>query len=169
MTHKPTSWTGRGLALAALAAITGCVNPEYVSENPVNNQVQPLKPGVYSVKDVDVRPVSTHEVEPDYPPDLEPILTGKAIVAYTVRTDGKVADAAVVEADDVQFGEAAVSAIRKWRYKPALVKGAPVDCRMTLPFIFVSPYINYPQYDAMPDPSNGTPPGGSRQPVVEQH
>jgi protein TonB len=152
-----TSWMGRGLVLAALAAITGCNNPEYVSENPVVNQAQPLKAGVYSVRDVDVRPVSTHEVEPDYPPDLEPILTGQAIVAYTVRTDGRVVDAAVVEADDVQFGEAAVAAIRKWRYKPAKVKGAPVDCRMTLPFIFVSPDINYPQYDAMPDPSNRAP------------
>jgi TonB family protein len=151
------AWIGRGLASLALAAMTGCSNPEYVSENPVVNQAQPLKEGVYSVKDVDVRPMATHEVEPDYPPDLEPILTGKAIVAFTVRTDGKVVDAAVVEADDVQFGEAGVTAIRKWHFRPAKVKGAPVDCRMTLPFIFVSPYANYPIYDSMPDPSNHPP------------
>jgi TonB family protein len=137
--------------------LSACTNPEYVSENPVVNQPQPLKPGVYGVRDVDVRPMATHEVEPDYPSDLEPILTGKAIVAYTVGKDGKVADVAVVEADDVQFGEAAISAIRKWRYKPALVKGAPVDCRTTLTFVFVSPDINSQQGDAMPDPSNHAP------------
>jgi protein TonB len=148
---------GRCSVVLAFSAVTACNNPEYVSENPVSNQVQPLKPGVYRIQAVEVRPVATKEVEPNYPPDLEPILTGKAIVAYTVHTDGKVVDAAVVEADDVQFGEAALAAIKKWRYKPAQVNGAPVDCRMTLPFVFVSPYANYPQYDSMPDPSNHAP------------
>jgi protein TonB len=143
--------------VTAFAAVTGCTNPEYVSENPVVNQEQPLKDGVYGTRDVDVRPVATHEVEPDYPSELEPVLTGKATVAYTVRADGKVTDAAVVEADDVQFGEAAVAAILKWRYKPAQVKGTPVDCRMTLPFVFVSPDANSPPYDSMPDPTNHAP------------
>jgi protein TonB len=158
---------GRTILLSVLAAVTGCNNPEYVSENPVANQIQPLKPGVYSVRDVEVRPVATHEVEPDYPPDLEPILTGKAIVAYTVHTDGKVVDASVVEADDVQFGEAAVAAIRKWRYKPARMNGAPVDCRMTLPFVFVSPDINS-QYDSTPDQPNHAPLAPPRPAAVEQ-
>jgi TonB family protein len=57
-----------------------------------------------------------------------------------VRTDGKVTDAAVVQADDVLFGEAAIHALSKWRFTPAQLKGVPVDCRMTLPFVFDSPY-----------------------------
>jgi TonB family protein len=146
--------------------MTGCENPEYVSEHPVENQIPPLKDGVYSIKAVDVRPVATREVEPDYPPELESILTGKAVVVFTVRAEGKVADASVVEADDVLFGEAAVSAVRKWRFRPALVKGAPVDCRMTLPFIFNSPYGYYSRGEALPDPS-GVPPEGSHQTKLE--
>ncbi len=153
----PTAWKGWGLVSLAVAAAAGCSNPEYVSEHPVENQAQALKAGVYNVRNVDVRPRATREVEPDYPPGLAPILTGKAVVAYTVRADGRVEDAAVVEADDVLFGEAAVSAIRKWRYRPAEVRGAPVDCRMTLPFVFVSPYLSYPQDDSMPDPSSHAP------------
>lgn len=164
-----TEWRRWGLLLAALAMTTGCTNPEYVSENPVVNQPQPLKAGVYDVNDVDVRPVATREYEPDYPPRLEPIMTGKALVAFTVRTDGKVEDAAVVQADDVQFGEAALEAIRKWRYRPAQVKGVPVECRMTLPFAFVSPYMGSTQYESMPDMPNASPsPGGPRRQSLDQ-
>ena len=96
--------------------MTGCTGPEYVTEHPVDNQIPPLKAGVYSIQAVDVHPISIREIEPDYPPELGSILTGKAVVAFTVRADGKVADAAVVEADDVLFGEAAVAAVRNWRF-----------------------------------------------------
>jgi protein TonB len=146
--------------------MAGCTGSDFVGENPVANQVPPLKAGVYSLKAVDIRPVATHQIEPDYPFDLESILTGKAVVAFTVRADGKVADTLVVAADDVLFGEAAVAAVRKWRFRPAQVKGAPVDCRMTLPFVFISPYANYPAADSMPDPSDRTP-NGSHQGTIE--
>ena len=162
-----TAWRAWGLVLLACAAATACSNPEFVSEHPVENQIPPLKDGVYSIKSVDVRPVATHEVEPDYPEELGSILTGKAVVVFTVRTDGKVADASVVEADDVLFGEAATAAIRKWRFRPAEVKGAPVACRMTLPFVFDSPYGYYSRGGAMPDLPNGAPPDGSKQGAIE--
>jgi len=149
--------------------MAGCENPEFISEHPVENQVPQLKSGVYNLKAVDVRPIAIREIEPDYPPDLEPILTGKAVVVFTVRADGKVADASVVEADDVSFGEAAIAAVRKWRFRPAELKGAPVDCRMTLTFVFSSPSGYYPEYESMPEPSNGVPPDGSRQKTIEPH
>jgi protein TonB len=147
--------------------MAGCTDIDFLTERPVENQLPPLKAGVYSINAVDVRPVATREIEPDYPFDLESILTGKAVVAFTVRADGKVADTSVVAADDVLFGEAAVAAVRKWRFRPAQVKGAPVDCRMTLPFVFVSPYANYAPGESMPDPSGRAPPNGSHEGTVE--
>jgi len=147
--------------------MAGCTDLEFVSEHPVENQIPPLKAGVYSINAVDVRPVATRDVEPDYPFKLESILTGKAVVVFTVRADGKVADTSVVEADDVLFAEAAVAAVRKWRFRPAQVKGAAVDCRMTLPFVFVSPYANYSPDESVPGPPNGTPPAGSHQGTIE--
>ena len=69
--------------------MAGCTGSDFVGENPVANQVPPLKAGVYSLKAVDIRPVATRQIEPDYPFDLESILTGKAVVAFTVRADGK--------------------------------------------------------------------------------
>lgn len=155
-----TSWMRSVLVAAASAALSACSTPDYVAEHPVMNAVPQLPPGVYSVSAVDVRPISTHEVEPDFPSELESILVGKAVVAFTVRTDGKVADAMIVQADDVQFGEAAVDAVRHWRFRPALMKGVPVDCRMTLPFIFNSPYSYYSHDGTAPIPSGDKPPGG---------
>jgi len=161
----PHPW--KRLSLALLAAAGGC-STEFIGENPVENPVPPLKAGVYRVDAVDVRPVATREVEPDYPPALGSILTGSAVVVFTVRADGKVADAAVVEAADVLFGEAATAAIRKWRFRPALVKGEPVDCRMTIPFVFTSPYGRLPQDGSAAELPNGSPPGGSSQTTIER-
>jgi periplasmic protein TonB len=155
------------LVTLASAATVGCTGTDYVAEHPVDNPIPPLKAGVYRISEVDVRPVATREVEPDYPFKLSSILTGSAVVVFTVRADGKVADAAVVEADDVLFGEAAVSAVRKWRFHPAVVKGAPVDCRMTLPFAFSSPYGRLPSDGSAPDSPNGSPPDGSHPTTIE--
>jgi TonB family protein len=148
------------------AAVAGCTSPGYVTEHPAENQVPALKPGVYPLAAVDVRPAATHEVEPDYPPELGSILTGKAVVAFTVRADGKVVDASVVEADDVLFGEAAVVAILKWRFRPATVHGVPVDCRATLPFEFTSPYGYGLEGGDAPDVPQ-SPSGGRQQTSVE--
>lgn len=163
----PAALNRWSLVLIASAAIAGCAGPEYVTEHPVDNKIPPLKAGVYSLQAVDVRPVATREIEPDYPSELGSILTGKALVAFTVRADGKVADASVVQADDVLFGEAAVAAVSKWRFHPAQIKGAPVDCRMTLPFVFDSPYGYDPGDGLMPTPAQAPPTDSSHKTAIE--
>ena len=152
--------------MIASAAIAGCSTREFVTEHPVSNAMPPLKAGVYALEQVDVRPVATREIEPDFPFELGSILTGRALVVFTVRTDGKVADAAIVDADDILFGEAALKAISKWRFRPAEVKGAPVACRMTLPFVFDSPYGYLRQEGPLPDSRSNAPPDDSRSTSV---
>jgi len=170
----------RWLLLMVSAAMAGCAGTGFVTEHPVDNEAPALKPGVFSVAEVDVRPVATREIEPDYPPELGSILTGKAVVLFTVRADGTVADASTLTADDVLFGEAAVAAVLKWRFHPAQVGGAPVDCRMTLPFYFSNPYGYSNDYvpagtnSKSPDVPEGVlAPGGgagdARGASVEQH
>jgi TonB family protein len=159
----------RWMLFLLISAVTaGCASSEFGGEHPVDNQVPMLKPGVYTFATVDTRPVATREVEPDYPPQLGSILTGKAVVVFTVRADGKVADASVVEADDTLFGESAVGAVLKWRFRPARVRGAPVDCRMTLPFFFTLPDGRLPDDGWTPDGSS-PPPNDSQQRSVEAH
>ena len=148
--------------------MAGCTGPDYVTEHPVNNRIPPLEAGVYSLKAVDVRPVVTRQVEPDYPRELGAILSGSALVVFTVRANGKVTDASVVSADDVLFGEAAIAAISKWRFQPAQLNGAAVDCRMTLPFVFDSPY-GYDSGGIGPKPLNGGPPDAPEKTTIEPH
>src|SRR5208283_2371203 len=89
------------LALLPLisAALAGCASNDRVIESPVVNAIPPLMPGVYSIKAVDVPPVATKQVEPDFPPELGSILSGQATVMFTAGADGKVTDASVVKAD----------------------------------------------------------------------
>ncbi|HEY3755871.1 MAG TPA: energy transducer TonB [Opitutaceae bacterium] len=142
----------------AVVALSGCAGQEYVSEHPISQEPPPLKPGVVALKNVDVRPVPIHEVEPADPPELGSILTGNALVVFTVGATGKVTDAAVVQADDVLFGEAALAAIVKWKFRPAQIKSEPVACRMTLPFEFNSPYGYYIDDSNDPPGVPGSPP-----------
>ena len=149
------------------ATVTGCTDSGFVSEHPVKNELPALKPGVYSLQAVEIKPVATKEVEPNYPPELGSILSGQATVVFTVRADGKVADASVVQADDVLFGEAAVAAVNKWRFNPAQLNGAPVACRLSLPFAFTSPY-GYPLWGDMPGkPLNAPPPDSPRSTSID--
>ena len=150
--------------LLVSAAWAGCASNDRVIESPVVNSIPPLKPGVYSIKAVDVAPVATKQVEPDFPPELGSILSGQATVMFTAGADGKVADASVVKADDILFGEAAVTAILKWRFRPAELKGVPVNCRMTMPFFFSSPWGSYQIESGASLPSPGTA-GGSLGPA----
>jgi TonB family protein len=163
----PPAWRETAFVLLACVAAFGCSTTGYVEEHPVDNRVPPLKDGVLLEDAVEVRPKAIREVEPDYPFRLQSVLTGNAVVVFTVLTDGTVADAAVVEADDVQFGEAALAAIRKWRFKPATIKGVPVECRMTMPFVFVSPYANFLPGEQATAPSGKAPAGGQKPGTVE--
>ncbi len=149
--------------------MAGCSATDFVAERPVENAVPPLKAGVYALNAVEVRPKATHQVEPEYPFALASILSGKAVVVFTVRADGKVEDPVVVQADDILFGEEAMAAIRKWRFAPALVKGAPVACRMSMPFVFITPYTNYVPGDPPPNPSDWPPKEGAHEVTFGPH
>lgn len=157
----------RGALLAICMAAAGCTSQVHF-EHPVSQMVPALKVGVYPVDKVDVKPVIVHEVQPDFPPEMSQFFTGTATVSFTVQVDGKVADAMVVQADDGIFGDAALKALAKWRFHPALVKGVPVPCRMSLPFFFDSPYgINADASEGAPPPDS--PPGGSTSHSLESN
>jgi TonB family protein len=155
------------LALLALALMPGCATYTDQSEHAVDNPMPSLRPGEYTVKTVDVPPVATSQREPDFPNGLSYVMSGMAFVSFTVRSDGRVADASIVRADDVQFGEAAVSAILKWRFRPAQVKGTAVDCRMTMPFYFANTFgYRLDEADSAPVPSS---PPGSNSGSIQVH
>ena len=66
---------------------------------------------------------------PDYPQGaLNQHISGSVTLEYTVDTHGEPRDIHVVEATPPGvFDQAAINAMRRWRYTPVKVDGAPVD------------------------------------------
>lgn len=74
---------------------------------------------------------------PEYPRALLKSKTpGSAKLRLRVRSTGAVIDAVVLEASDPAFGQAAVDALRQWRFLPAMKHGRPIDTSVEMPLAF---------------------------------
>ena len=74
---------------------------------------------------------------PKYPKvALKAGIEGTVFVAFTVGTDGKVRDAQVLRGPEI-FREAALDAIYRFVFKPAVQNDRPVPVRMTMPIRFL--------------------------------
>lgn len=68
------------------------------------------------------------EVKPVYPPIDKTIrASGIVILNATIGRDGTVKDVQVMVAPDRSMADAAMDAVRRWRYKPYLLNGEPVE------------------------------------------
>ncbi len=74
-----------------------------------------------------VRPVLLEKVAPDYPRVARQArLGGRVTVRAVIAPDGSVESVEVLGSTNPLFNEAAIEAVRKWRYRPALMNGRPV-------------------------------------------
>src|ERR1700722_8611642 len=73
----------------------------------------------------------THYVPPTFPASArERALSGWVDVQFMVMTDGSVSDISVEGADPAgQFEQSATDAVRKWKYRPVLRDGKPINQR----------------------------------------
>jgi len=87
---------------------------------------------------VDRMPVPVRTVKPRYPMSARRMgQSGQVLLRIHVDQDGTVREVTVVQADPPGvFENAAMDAVRKWRFSPALSRGAAVSMWMTLPVRF---------------------------------
>ena len=73
----------------------------------------------------------THYVPPEFPMSArQRAVSGWVDVQFVVKTDGSVSDVAIVGAEPVgTFEQPATEAVRKWRYRPVLRDGQPINQR----------------------------------------
>ena len=72
-----------------------------------------------------------------YPPTLyDTKANGTAKIRMRIGRNGAVVDPAVESASDPAFGEAALAAIRVWRFLPKIQDGHPVESDAEMPFNF---------------------------------
>lgn len=64
-----------------------------------------------------------------YPPSAKAAgIEGHVVVTYDVTVEGRVANAVVAEAEPPGvFEQAALAAVRSWRFRPPLQRGEPVE------------------------------------------
>lgn len=88
-----------------------------------------IDPGMFAINDGDIIPVM--KVQPNYPRGaLMRGIEGYVIVEFTVTTSGTTKDIRVIEAQpDNIFNKSSVLAAAKFKYKPRVINGNPVEVR----------------------------------------
>jgi periplasmic protein TonB len=77
-----------------------------------------------------------HDVPPQYPPEAgRARIEGAVVLLATIGADGSVKDVRIESGLPI-LAQAAIDAVRQWRYKPYLIDGEPVevDSRITINF-----------------------------------
>ena len=82
----------------------------------------------------------TREVGPTYPKEaLKNLTSGWVDLEFTVAKDGTVKDVQVIGAEPARlFNDAAVNAMRRWRFEPVLRSGESVEVRAKLRMRFTA-------------------------------
>jgi protein TonB len=84
-------------------------------------------------------PRKVYDVAAIYPESMRPSgVTGTVILEVIIERDGKVRSAKVLRSSAAAFGEAAVDAVKQWRYEPVQLNGAAV------PIIFTASVVVRP-------------------------
>jgi len=89
----------------------------------------------------DVRPPQVIDrLDAIYPPsDLKDAPHRDVVLNVTVDTQGRVANAVVTESGGAEMDDAALTAVRQWKFHPALRAGQPIATRIRVPFHFEAP------------------------------
>jgi TonB family protein len=87
-------------------------------------------------------PVLVHRVEPEYPrPAVATRSEGVVILDAIITAAGSVDEVRVLRSANPLLDEAAVRAVQKWTYRPALLNGRPVRVRLTVTVKFSMPAV----------------------------
>ncbi len=125
-----------GISGLLLVIVAGCTGINYQ-----DRARTPLKPMVSVVhsrsKDFDIPPKVLEGTRPEYPA-LEADRREKGFVSIicTIGADGSLREFAIEQMTSPVFAVAALDAIQKWRFSPALKDGHPVEGKVRVPMHF---------------------------------
>jgi protein TonB len=84
------------------------------------------------------KPVLISKVEPEYPFAARRMgLGGRVTVSAVIGLDGSVESAEILGSSNPLFDQAALEAVRRWRYRAATMNGQPVRVFFTVRVDFV--------------------------------
>lgn len=128
------SWIIVALMAGCLA---GCESTEGLQAiSPVRNEVK-FTGNYVPASEVDQPPTVIEQTAPDFPAVMRKArIDGKVILALIVSANGKPEQVQVEQATHPLFADAALAAVRHWRFKPATKDGHPVASSFSLPLEF---------------------------------
>jgi protein TonB len=92
---------------------------------------------IYSLKEVDQMPVATSQPGAVYPRTLRTQrLEGSVDVGFVISSKGTVQDPHAVSSTHEGFEQAAIDAVKKWKFKPAMKDGKPVNTKVLVTVTF---------------------------------
>lgn len=128
------------LRLSAFLVMLVSSLPASAGEETVRRQL--VDAGVH-VPVLTKEPVVLERVEAVYPPEAQSAgLQGEVTVLITLGADGSVTDATVPQPVGSGFDEAAVAAVRQYRFSPAEIDGLPAPIQMLYKVVFVLTVID---------------------------
>jgi TonB family protein len=96
---------------------------------------QMVRKRIEGVKDASPQPF--FGPAPEFPAALQKSgVKGRAVLSFRITKKGAVLDPVVESTTDPAFGEAALAAVRVWRFLPKVVDGVPVESKASVPFVF---------------------------------
>ena len=92
---------------------------------------------VYSLKEVDQAPVAISQQQATYPKTLRTQrLEGSVDVGFTITSKGAVQDPHAVSSTNEAFEQAAIDAVKKWKFKPGMKDGKAVNTKVQVTLTF---------------------------------
>ena len=74
-----------------------------------------------------------YKIDPEYPSEAQSRgIHGGVVLRAVISTQGTVLSPTAISAPDPQLAEAAMKAVREWRYQPSLLNGEPVETVTTI-------------------------------------
>lgn len=92
--------------------------------------------GVFSLAELDQTPRPLYRPSPSYTKELRRRAPGKVNVIFIVDERGRVIEPRVRSSSDPIFEEAALKAVKKWKFEPGKRSGKAVRFRMLVPITF---------------------------------
>jgi outer membrane biosynthesis protein TonB len=93
---------------------------------------------IMGMNEIDQKPVPISMVNPEIPPELK-LKTERVDISLVIDRTGTPHDLQVIRASSAQIGNYCLAAAAKWKFKPAMKAGKPVNVRVVLPFTIEPP------------------------------
>jgi len=91
---------------------------------------------LFSMADLDQKPRPVYQPSPQMTAEIRRAAPGTVYIIFIVDKDGRVTKAKVQKSSNPVFEQAALAAVKQWRFEPGKRGGEPVRFRMRVPITF---------------------------------